>query len=109
MITDQIGVTLKYPTLHNIQDFRDSAEDPGKLIEFITNNIENVFDNDNVYDNFDISEMDEFVNSMETNQFEKITRWYASLPLITHEIKWTCPECKKEEAVVLRGLNDFFM
>ena len=108
MITDDMGLELKYPKLVNIQEFLDCKENPGKLIEFICNNISFVFDKDQVYDSFTKDEMVKFVESMSTKQFEVIVKWYASLPIITHKIEWTCPKCGMKDSAELRGLNDFF-
>ena len=108
MVNDQIGIVLQYPNIVTIKDFSSAISDPLKMINFISSNIEMIFDNDNVYDNFSQEEVTNFVENLSTTQYENILQWYKNLPVLTHKIEWTCSECNKQEAVVLRGLNDFF-
>ena len=108
-LQNNIGITVQYPNLHNIDDFAKSLTAPNRFLEFVYDNVENVFDQEKVYDDFTRDEMVTFIDSLDSMCFEKIQKWYNEMPLLTHNIKWTCPKCGEEDSVTLTGLNDFFL
>lgn len=108
MLTDVLGVTLSYPTLKNIEEYVSVFTDIDAMIKYLTNNIINVFDAENVYDNFSKQEIEDFINQLTTSQFDKIIEWYNALPTLTHTITYTCQACGQEETIVLEGIRDFF-
>lgn len=109
-LTDQIGVKLKYPTLksqskiHSVEELNNLE----KLLEFIADSIEVVYDQNNVYDSFTLQEAKAFVEGLNKQQFEKVMDFYNTMPKLTHTIQYTCPSCGKEEKLRLEGLSSFF-
>ena len=69
-----------------------------------------LYDEEEIYDMNDHrdSEIDEFIESLSLEQFDKISNFFASLPTLQHNEKWTCEKCKNENNVVLKGLQNFF-
>ena len=108
-ITDDIGVTVRYPNLHNIDDYAKGLTNTSLFLEFVYKNIVNVYDKDKVYDDFNYEEMVTFIDSLDSACFEKIQTWFMSMPVLTHTITWTCEKCGKEDSTTLTGLNDFFL
>ena len=53
-------------------------------------------------------ELDEFLNSLNSAQFQKIQTYYESLPKMKQDIEYTCPKCNKTETETLEGLASFF-
>jgi len=69
-----------------------------------------LYDEEEVYEMSDHrdAEIDEFVESLTIEQFEKISDYFGSLPQLTHEVKWTCSECGGENYQFIKGLDSFF-
>ena len=53
-------------------------------------------------------ELDEFLNSLNSGQFQKIQTYYESLPKMKQDIEYTCPKCGETKKETLEGLASFF-
>lgn len=109
MLNDDLGIILKYPSMSDRKpDLKKVSTDDA--FEFICNSIEMVFDKDTTYTKKDFTpdEINEFVLSMNSEQFEKISKFYESLPYLSKQIDCKCIGCQHEFKVDFRGLQDFF-
>jgi len=63
-----------------------------------------------VYDAKDSTqkELIEFVEQLNTKQFQEVQKFFDTMPKLRHEMKVKNPKTKKESKVVLTGLSDFF-
>ena len=107
MLTDTIGVKLRYPALGDItagpkQDAADA------MYNMITNCIEYIYDAEEVYADFTKKEMQDWIGTLNSAQFKKVTQFFEDMPKLSHTITWTCPECGEEDTIVLEGLDSFF-
>lgn len=111
MLTDTVGIQLKYPTLSMIDKVTSAkdTEDPSKVFDLLAECIVCVFDGDNVEDNFTKKEMREWIEGLSKLQFEKMASFFNKLPKVQHKVTYTCPKCGKEEMVILEGLQNFFL
>lgn len=55
----------------------------------------------------DPKELDEFLESMNTTQFESIREWIENIPAMAHDIEFTC-SCGHANKTELRGIQSFF-
>ena len=55
----------------------------------------------------DHKELDEFLESMNTNQFESIREWIENIPAMAHDIEYTC-SCGHVNKEELKGIQSFF-
>ena len=53
--------------------------------------------------------MDNFINSLTSEQFEKLKVFFHTMPALTHDVEWTCSKCKCKEKQTLNGIGDFFL
>ena len=53
-------------------------------------------------------ELDDFLNSLTRDQFQKIQDFFDGLPKLKKDVKWNCSGCQKEREVTLEGMNAFF-
>ena len=52
--------------------------------------------------------MNDFIESMNTKQFQDVQKFFDTMPKLKHTIKVKNPKTKKTSEVILTGLNDFF-
>ena len=53
-------------------------------------------------------ELKEWVESLTSEQFQKIEKFFDTMPKLKHTLKVTNPKTSKENTIELEGLTDFF-
>ena len=104
---------MKYPTINEMMGVSNDNEDKGdvdKILDIMKRCVHEIHDGETVHSKIDISESDltEFVDSLTTNQFESITKFFDSMPKVAHSIEVTNPKTKKKGEVVIEGIESFF-
>ena len=108
MLTDDIGVEMRYPTMDMVRGFAlDNAKQTELSFELIRNTIKTVFDKEQVYDEMSAKDLDNFIEQMNTEQFEKISNFYETMPKLSHTVKVTNPNTGVESDIKLEGLQSF--
>lgn len=109
MLTDDIGVTLRYPSFQDIQKFDpEYLEKIDGIMELLVLCIENIFDTEDVYEESSDKEKMEFIENLNTEQFQKIGTFFDGMPTLKHNLEWECPKCGNENKVELKGIQSFF-
>ena len=107
-LTDNIGMTMKYPdfTLASLQ--RDSGAE--YLFNMIKVCIAQITEGETVHERIDFNdkELDTFLDSLNTKQLEGVQKFFETMPKLKHEVKVTNPKTKKKSTVILEGLEAFF-
>lgn len=106
MIDDTYGVKMKYPTLGDTDSYQNL--NTKNILNILSNCIEFVYDDKNVYDEFTEEEMNAFIESMNKNQLEKILEFFQTMPSLQHTVKYECKNCKKKVSHEVKGLTSFF-
>ena len=108
MITDKIGMTMKHPTMKQVLSYdltkMDTMESTFGIIQDC---LENIFDENEVYDDMNKKELSEFIEQMTTSQFEKVTEFFTTMPKLKHTVKVTNPNTGVENDIVLEGMQSF--
>ena len=111
-LTDEMGVIMKYPTIDSFSTAGISDITPENMLDVIVACIDKIYDKkgEEVYDSKDSSkkELMDFVEGMNTTQFQDVQAFFDSMPKLRHEITVVNPKTKVENKVALSGLNDFF-
>ena len=108
MITDNIGMTMKYPTMKQILSYDlTKMQTMEGTFGIINDCLENIFDNDEIYDEMSKKELTEFVEQMTTDQFQKVTDFFTTMPKLKHTVKFTNPNTGVENEVTLEGMQSF--
>ena len=104
---------LKYPSLEqfikNNFDFNEkNAMD--QSFDLISTCIDKVYTEDEVWSTADCTkkEVKEFLESMNSSQFQSIEQFFSTMPKLSHTIKVTNPVTEVESEVVIEGLASFF-
>lgn len=108
-LTDEIGIIMDYPKVDSVAHL-NMDDEVDAMFGVIKSCIRQVYDSNNVYEKIDMAEDDlnEFVESMTHDQFEKVQEFFNTMPKVKHSVKVTNPKTKVESEVVLQGMQDFF-
>jgi hypothetical protein len=110
MLTDDIGVVLRYPQFDEMLGIRDNANS-ARIVELITDCVDAVFTKDDYFDktSYTNEELNTFVSSFTKKQFDKLEEFFRNIPKIVQHIETDCPGCNKKNIVDLEGLQNFFV
>ena len=105
-VTDNVKMVMKYPQLSDMQDMKDTTENIFKLINKC---ILEVHDGDTIHNKNDITkkELNEFIDSFNTNQLQKLMEFFETMPKIRHIVNVTNPKTKVISEVTLEGMDTF--
>ena len=111
-ISDTIGVKMKFPEIDAIQKY-SSIEGEMKssdIFKLIIDCIDYIWDGDEIFKAKDSTkkELNEFLDSLNTQQFNKVREFFESMPRLTHDVEWTCSKCGKSKTLTLTGIDAFF-
>ena len=116
-----LGVVMKYPTIEMQQMIQDIQEDKKSEVEgiftMVTKCIDYIYDKDNTYPLKDHTEkeINDFIDSLTDVHFQKISKFFDTMPVLKHEFKLNCTKKKKDktcsykETITLSGLQSFFV
>ena len=108
MITDKIGLNMKHPTMKQILSYDlTKMDNMESTFDIIQDCLESIFDEETVYDEMSRKEMSEFIEQMTTDQFEKVTGFFTTMPKLKHTVKVTNPNTGVENEIVLEGMQSF--
>lgn len=103
-----IGIKLKEPTIGLLEELDIGQADLNdNVYELLAGCIEQVYDSEQVYDEFTKQEAIEFITSLDINMFSKIKDFFDTLPKLTHTFEYVNSKGNKRQ-IVLQGLQDFF-
>lgn len=107
MLTKDIGVTLRYPTVSLLSELGDNPP----VLDVLAQCIETIFTaNGDVTETKDVkfSEVQGFVDTLHLSQTDDLKRFFTTMPRLEYTIQFECPKCHFKEQIVLTGLLDFF-
>ena len=85
----------------------DSASEGMKVIKDC---VEMIFTEEDTHErgSFTDKELDDFLDSLNTQQFAKIKDFFDTMPTLKHTVKYKCETCGEEKETTIQGLNSFF-
>ena len=108
MITDKIGMTFRYPSMNDVSKYaKDGLTSVDVTFGIIQDCLVNIFDENNVYDEMNPKELQEFVESMTTEQFAEVQGFFDTMPKLRHEIEYENPNTKVMNKTLLEGMQSF--
>jgi len=108
-LTKELGVVMKYPNFKIMETINDE-NDVEKIIKIITNCVDYIYDKENIYYKKDVSdeELQEFIESLDKKQFEKIQEFFETIPKIKKNVNFKCNKCSYSENITIEGIQNFF-
>ena len=106
-VTEDIKVIMSYPSLDTSKNIDTATSE--RAFEIVGKCIQEVHHGETVYNKSDMSskEIDEFLESFSIEQFEKITKFFETMPKIRHFVSVKNPNTDVTSEVVLEGLDTF--
>lgn len=110
MLTDKIGIQLKYPTFDDVVDVFES-DNVKEVFGLVKNSIVGIYDDKNFYDAKDQTEEEitEFLESLTKDQFTSIEKFFLDSPKVVQEFDTTCTHCNHINHSRIQGLQNFFV
>ena len=114
-LDNNLMMELKYPSLNefikNNFDPNDTSKNPmDQSFDLIGSCINKIYNEDEVWVAADCSkkEINDFLDSMNSNQFKEVEKFFETMRKLSHTVKVKNPKTKVESDVVLEGLASFF-
>ena len=108
MLDDNVGIKMRYPDISKIDsDMGDNFETGMKMVK---DSVDMIFTSEETHERDTISEkeLEEFIDSLNSEQFGRIKEFFDTMPQLKHTAKYTCSTCGEEKETTITGLNSFF-
>lgn len=112
-LNDTWTLKMKYPNYVSVlnNDAMINSESPtNTIMSMIVSCLDSLMSEDDNIKFADESKetVDDFVDNLNGEQFEKIMNFVQDMPQLKHEVKFVCESCQHENSFILQGMNDFF-
>lgn len=112
-LTDEVSLKMRYPSYDDFlsnEKLLDTESMTESLMELIMVCLDSVLTEEERFSIKDESKEDvvNFIDSMTSDQFERVTEFVQNMPAISKDIEFTCVSCKHENKRTLQGMDDFF-
>ena len=112
MLTDDLGVIMKYPTWTEFVVGSIMGQSPSAdgIVDIIAGCIDQIFDGEDVYDSSTTSKKGfvEFVEGLTNSQFEKVQKFFETTPRLEHTFTVKNPNTGEPSEFTMVGLSNFF-
>ena len=108
-ITDDIKMIMKYPQMTDIKLNNVSKTETESVFEILKKCILEVHNGDEIINSVDMKpeEISEFIDSLNTQQFESVMQFFNTMPKVRHVVSVLNPKTKVTGEVLLEGLQSF--
>ena len=111
-LSKDMGIIMKYPTIDSFRESGIQDINATNMLDVIGACIMQIYEEGGkkTYDPKDQTkkELNDFMEQLTTKQFKDVQAFFDTMPKLKHTIKVTNPKTKKENDIILTGLNDFF-
>lgn len=102
-----IVMLMKYPTISVAESMLDSANQIEMVEKMIISCIDKIYDDETVYEDYSEEELREFLNSLDSDTYDRIKNFFSTMPQVGYTIEYTNTR-GTERRIALSGLRDFF-
>ena len=111
-LTEEMGMIMGYPNIDSMTGTGITEINATNMLDVISSCILQIYDKkgEEVYETKDQTkkEISEFIESLNTQQFQKVQEFFDTMPKLKHAVELDNPKTGVKSKVVLQGLNDFF-
>ena len=109
-ISKDIKIIMKYPLLSDIAKVEIEGSD-NSVFSILQQCVHEIHHGDTIYHKVDMTDKDleEFIDSFSTQQFELVTEFFETMPKLRHVVNVTNPKAKVKSEVIIEGLDSFLV
>jgi len=111
-LTDTVGVSLRYPSVDAMIKAQadESKSDVDRVFDLIIACVDSIYSGDEIFDAKEQSskELSEFIESLSTQQFNKVRDFIESIPSAVIDVEFVCMSCSEHNSFEVKGLGNFF-
>ena len=108
-LTDDIKIEMAYPTFEMLDSF--DVDNTKGVFDLIGKCVKRIIDGETIHERADFNkkELSDFLDSLNTQQFADMQKFFETMPKLSHDIEFQNPKTKKKHKKTLEGLNSFFV
>lgn len=109
-LNDDVSMIMSYPQ-YNMMTTPEGGSDTAYVFKIIKQSVSQIVEGETIHEKADFTdkELDEFIESLTSKQFQDIQSFFETMPRLRHEVKFKNPKTKKINKRTLEGLNSFFV
>ena len=110
MLSDTVGVIMKYPSISHFIDIGFRSELETDPLDVVVGSLDQIFDGDEITEASDCTkkELTSFIESLTQEQFQKLVKFFETMPRLQHTFEVTNPNTQKTSKFTIEGLQSFF-
>ena len=111
-ISDKLKIVMKYPTIDTVDpNLNVKGMKTKQLFGMIAGCIHSIYDGETQHNVKDYTreDLDKFLENLDRKAFDKINKFFETMPQLREEIEIENPKTKVKSKVVLKGAQDFFV
>ena len=112
---DDLHLKMKYPSFSQFTEnnfFPSKVKDDllDKAFGNVVDCIDQIYNSDEAWSGSDCTkkELIDFIEQLSSSQFQKIEKFFTSMPKLVYKTTVTNPNTKKDNKIVIEGLSNFF-
>ena len=112
VVNDNVKIIMKYPTIDTVDPkLSVSGMKTKQVFDMITSCIHSIIEGEKEHNVKDYSseDLNKFIESLDRKAFDKLNKFFETMPQLRHEIEVENPKTKVKSKVVLKGAQDFFV
>ena len=108
-MTDEIKIVMGYPVISHMKQLENVTDDVEGIFSIVKECVNEVHNGDEIIHKIDMTkeELSEFIDSLNTKQFEGLMHFFETMPKLRHIVEVTNPKTKVKSEVLLEGLQSF--
>tara|TARA_Y100001980_G_C14446662_1_gene231458 strand:+ start:135 stop:854 length:720 start_codon:yes stop_codon:yes gene_type:complete len=112
-LDDEFTLRMKYPSLNEFikSNFNATGDmNVDDTFDLIASCIDQVYSDEETWSSSECTkkELNDFVEQLNSAQFKEVEKFFETMPKLSHSVKVINPNTKKENEIVLEGLQNFF-
>jgi len=111
-VSDKIKIIMKYPTIDTVDPkLNVEGMKTQQVFDMITGCIHSITDGDKEHfvKDYTKEDLNKFIENLDRAAFDKLNKFFETMPQLRHEIEIENPKTKVKSKVVLKGAQDFFV
>lgn len=109
-LTGTISIKLKYPEFSIMDKLSNEKNAVETAFKIIADSIEYIYDGEQYYyaEESTTQELMDFIESLNQEQFNKLEKFFDSIPKIKKKVDIKCSKCGFDHSIMMEGLENFF-